>query len=92
MCTSPTHRCAPAARLTLLALRAHPGCGATLRVQIVSSSYAAAAYLHSTGYRQQRLAAGHDPCVLLLGSGGMRQQLEAVGLQARLLRVDSHSN
>jgi hypothetical protein len=50
-------------------------------VQIVSSSYTAAAYLESIGYKQQRLAAGQAPCVLLMGSSGMRDELEGVGLQ-----------
>lgn len=52
-------------------------------VQIVSSSYMAAAYLNSICFRQQRLAAGKAPCVLLMGSSGMRDELEAVGLQVR---------
>lgn len=55
-------------------------------MQIVSSSYTAAAYLDSIGYKQQRLAAGQAPCVLLMGSSGMRNELEAVGLQVRCTR------
>jgi hypothetical protein len=47
----------------------------------VSSSYTAAAYLEAIGYKQQRLASGRAPCVLLMGSTGMRDELEAVGLQ-----------
>lgn len=50
----------------------------------MSSSYTAAAYLDDIGYKQRRLAAGLEPSVLLMGSSGMRDELEAVGLQVRV--------
>jgi hypothetical protein len=59
-------------------------------LQIVSSSYTAAAYLNSIGYKQHRLAAGQVPCVLLMGSTGMRDELEAVGLQVSCRAAAQH--
>lgn len=76
MLTPPFHTDQP----THFANPLHPPTHPT-HTQIVSSSYTAAAYLDALGYKQQRAAAGQAPCVLLMGSRGMRDELEAVGLQ-----------